>query len=381
MNTNTTTNRQSDHKTKAKSRRKLYAALDLHGRNSVLGSMTLAGEFLGSGRFPTREGDLVRHVRALPSREIYLTMEAGPKARWAAKLLRPHCREVVVCEPRENRLISTSTRKGDTFDTRQLCRLYRLGELKVVWVGDDPARDVFRYAVYDMLKLRDRARESKVIIKSRLAGWGLPVPAGREVYGKAARGRWLEGLPCDDARAAIAPLYDLFDATKAAENAARREVKRQGKAFPETGFLQGVPGIAFAGAHVFVGIVEDPGRFSNQKELWRFSALGVTSRSSDGKPLGYERLDRRGHRELKNLSYHAWRTATRSTTRDNAVKRFYHESRARTGVTHARLATQRKVLTTMWTLWRKGAEYSDEAFLQSPDQRRGPPPAGTSRPR
>jgi len=377
MTTKATTDKRTRTGSGTKSQRKLFAALDLHKAHSVLGSMTASGEFLGTARFPTREEFLVRHVLELPSRAVHLTMEAGPMARWAAGVLRPHCREVVVCEPRENRLISTSTRKNDGFDVRQLCRIQRMGELKEVWTGSNQEREVFRYAVYDMLKLRDRARESKVIIKSRLSGWGLPTPAGREVYGRAARGRWLDALPCDDARSAIAPLYDLYDATKAAENAARKEVKRLGRAFPEVGLLQGVPGVAFAGSHVFVAIVEDPARFRTAKELWRFAALAVTSRSSDGKPLGYERLDRRGHRELKNLSYHAWRTATRSTTRDNAVKQFYHESKARTGgVTHARLATQRKVLGTMWTLWRKGAEYSDEAFLQSPDQKRARAGAG-----
>src|SRR5206468_6088791 len=42
-------------------------------------------------------------------------------------------------------------------------------------------------------------------------------------------------------------------------------------------------------------------------------------------PLGYQRLDRRGNHELKNLSYHAWRTACKSTTGPNAIKAFYHQ--------------------------------------------------------
>ena len=56
-------------------------------------------------------------------------------------------------------------------------------------------------------------------------------------------------------------------------------------------------------------------------------SLGITDRTSDGKPLGYQRLDRRGNHQLKNLTYHAWRTACKSTTGPNPIKSFYQQSR------------------------------------------------------
>jgi hypothetical protein len=51
--------------------------------------------------------------------------------------------------------------------------------------------------------------------------------------------------------------------------------------------------------------IEDPSRFNDRSKLWRYCALSITDRTSDGKPLGYQRIDRRGNNELKNLSYHA----------------------------------------------------------------------------
>jgi len=53
------------------------------------------------------------------------------------------------------------------------------------------------------------------------------------------------------------------------------------------------------GAHVFSAIIEQPGRFANKHKLWKYSQLSITDRSSDNKPLGYQRLDRRGNQELK----------------------------------------------------------------------------------
>jgi hypothetical protein len=75
--------------------------------------------------------------------------------------------------------------------------------------------------------------------------------------------------------------------------------------------------------------------------------------------------DRRGNHELKNLSYHAWRTACKSTTGPNAIKMFYQQSRFRTGsVRHARLNTQRKILETMWMIWLRHRPFDPERFAR-----------------
>ena len=118
-------------------------------------------------------------------------------------------------------------------------------------------------------------------------------------------------------------------------------------------------------AHVFSAIIEEPNRFRDRHQLWKYSQLGITDRSSDNKPLSYQRLDRRGNHELKNLSYHAWRTACKSTTGPNAIKSFYQASRLRTGsVRHARLNTQRKILETMWMMWLRKRPFDPEKFAK-----------------
>ncbi len=348
---------------KSKSYRLLFAAIDLHCGHSVLGTMDDKGTFLGHTRFPTTEENLAKHVHAIPARKVELAIESSSLARWAAGVLRPHVAKLIVCDPRENRLIACNPNKRDAYDVRDLCRLTRMDALREIWIGDNQIRDAFRAAVYDMLKLRDAARDAKILVKSRLQGWGIRVPAGRIIYGKTSRLECLDALPTDEARRAIAPLYEMFDSVKAAEASARAEVRRQGWSFPELEWLQGIPGVGFAGSHVFVAIVEDPRRFAGPKQIARYAGLGITNRSSDGKQIGYERLDRRGHRELKNLSYHAWRTSTRSTTRDNAIKSYYLNLREKLGVVRrARLSTQRKILSTMLAVWKSGQPYSDPAL-------------------
>src|SRR5204862_1897463 len=82
-----------------------------------------------------------------------------------------------------------------------------------------------------------------------------------------------------------------------------KEVNRSGREFWEVREFQRIPGIGPMAVHIFSAIIEEPARFSNKHKLWKYAQLGITDRTSDNKPLGYQRLDRRGNRELKNLSY------------------------------------------------------------------------------
>src|SRR5438045_5083868 len=72
-----------------------------------------------------------------------------------------------------------------------------------------------------------------------------------------------------------------------------------GAQFWEVREFERVPGVGPIAAHVFSAIIEEAGRFHTKHQLWKYSQLGITDRTSDGKPLGYQRLDRRGNHELK----------------------------------------------------------------------------------
>lgn len=349
-------------------RRRLYAAIDLHSRTSVLGSMCERGKMLDISRFATTEDNLRNHVEALPAREVLLTIEASPLARWAAGILRPIVARLIVCDPRRNRLISAAPNKDDEVDTESLCRLARLDELHEVWMSDNQERQVFREAVFDLLKLRDRQRELKSLIKDRFRSRGILDLGGTAPFHPVKRQRWLDQLPTGH-RHGIELLYDLFDTAMAAWRKQLREVRRLGAAFPEIQLFQEVPGVGEVGSAVFSAIIEDPYRFQTDSQLHRYCALAITSRSSDGKPLGYERLERRGQRELKNLSYHAWRTGVRAGSQCDVVRSFYLASKLRTGTArHGRLNTQRKILTTLWLMWKNRSHFQPERFLHNPSQ-------------
>jgi transposase len=168
--------------------------------------------------------------------------------------------------------------------------------------------------VYELLNWRDAQRQLKGLIKARYRQWGVLKLHGLKVFSKKWRQAYLPQLPGEEERRMILRLYAQHDHAAAQWKETLKEVERVGKAFWEVQQFERLPGVGPIAAHVFSAIIEEPGRFKTKHQLWKYSGLGITDRTSDNKPLGYQRLDRRGNRELKNLSYHAWRTACKSTT-------------------------------------------------------------------
>ena len=343
----------------------LYSALDLHSEHSLLGSMDYDGNNQPKVRFETAAERLRAELKALRrnNRAVYLTIEAGPLTRWASGIARPLVERLLICEPRHNRLINSNPTKNDEADVEHMCLLMRLGKLKEVWMGQDRTREIYRALVYELLNWRDAQRELKALIKARYRQWGVLKLNGLKVFSKTLRQEYLDQLPGDEERRMLVRIYAQHDQAILQWKETLEEVERMGKEFWEVREFQAIPGVGPIAAHVFSAIIEEPERFPTKFKLWKYSRLGITDRSSDNKPLGYQRLDRRGNRELKNLSYHAWRTACKSTTGPNAIKSFYQASKGRTTVRHARLNTQRKILEAMWQIWLRRRPFDPNRFF------------------
>jgi hypothetical protein len=169
-------------------------------------------------------------------------------------------------------------------------------------------------------------------------------------------------------------LYAQHDHALAQWRDTLREVRRLGRQFWEIAEFKKCPASAKSAPMSLARSSRIRPASPAGEKLIKYARLAITDRSSDGKPLGYKRLERRGHRELKNLSYHAWRTACKSTTRDNAVQGFYRASLARIhDLRHARLNTQRKILGALWRMWRRREAFAPERFFpsQRPTRQRG----------
>lgn len=338
-----------------------WLGLDAHAKFSLLAWMDDQGKRCRHWRFPTTEAQLVRHLQLVPAGVKHLALEECGLSRWLAQVAAAHVTEATVCDPRENHRISRHHHKCDEEDAYTLAHLHRLGALKAVWQPTSDERAVFKCATQAYLDAVQRQSALKLQLKAHYRQWGV-IPSGSTVYSWAGRENYLAQIRQPGVREQLQGLYEVLDSAVAAEHKARRLMVRLGKAFPEIGHLQTVPGVGVIGAHVFVAYIQEPGRFATPQQLRRYCRLGIRDRSSDDKPLGFQQLDRTGHGVLKAITYRAWLSALK--TKRSAVYEFYQRSCQRTGDTlHARLNTQRKILATLLALWQQAQPFDPKHFL------------------
>jgi transposase len=337
-----------------------YLAMDVHTRNIVMGDMNGNGKFLGNRSFATCENNITDALKALKAQRKYLVMEAGPLANWVAQTASPYITRVFISDPRENALIYKSSLKKDKIDTKKMCRLLRLNEFKEVYRPESDERAIFKAAVQHYIDLRDQLKALKQKIKAMYRQWGVIDVFGDSVYSTSGRKKLLKQVKHPAVCLQLQRLYDLMDHTASLKQDARKTMVALGSKYSEIKEFKKIAGIGTVSAHTYDAFIQTPHRFARRNRMWKYCRTGITDRSSDGKPLGYKRLDKAGIGELKALSHRAFMSAMKS---DNEVKRFYLKSLHKThNHKHARLNTQRKILTVMLGIWKKGQPYRPELF-------------------
>ena len=340
-----------------------YIGLDAHARSCVMAVMDQEGKLIHIRRFKTSEENIIEALMQVEARIKKFAVEESTLAAWVAGVARPHVTEVWVADPSHNALISRNPHKNDEEDAKRLCRLLRLGELKKVYHPENDLRALFKAAAQHYLDMRDEQVAMKLKIKGMYRHWGVVDVNGLAVYSPKGRTEYLAKVPHTVVKHQLLRLYELMDETERQEAAALHELRQLGRAYPEIKQFKKIPGIGPVNALIFDALIQTPHRFENKHRLWRYCRLGITDRSSDNKPLGYQRLDRAGVGALKSVSYWAWMSALKGA---NEVRQFFEASLMRThDSTSARLNTQRKILAVMYGLWKHGGEYRRECFLGS----------------
>lgn len=346
-------------------KKKVYMAIDAHARNCVQGCMSARGEFQRIWRYKTCERELIRCIEEVDAGIKMLAIEEGPLTYWISQTIRPYVTDVFIADPKKNPSISKNAMKNDKVDVRQLCRLLRLGELHRVYHPEDDDRAVFKAGVQQYIDFRDQETTLKRKIKAKFRGWGVPDIDGTHVYNPKKRDEFLGQIKQKSVQNQLSRLYVLLDTALNMQKLALEECLRLARKYPEITEFKKIPGVGNIGALIFDSYIQTPHRFTYKSPLFRYCQLGVTDRSSDNKPLGYKRLDKEGNSELKAMSYRAYLAAMR-IKRENEVRTFYENSyRVTRNATRARLNTQRKIISVMYGIWRKGEAYNPKLFLGS----------------
>lgn len=341
----------------------VYIGIDLHSNTSTIGYMNHQGEYLGQRRVQTTATNLINQVVAIPGHVKKLTLEQSNMAFWAADHLQHHVDELIVCDPRKNALISRGENKNDKSDTLALCTLLRLNKLAEVWRPKQlGGRRLFFHQVKEYHRLVKSMSIHKRQLQSGFSNWGI---RDKATYGDYKNpDNLLSSIDIKGLREEFAEKIEVIGYLNQRKERQLCRLIDTGKKFWEIKEFQEIPGIGPVGAHTFSGYIQTPHRFRRASQLIKFCRLAVRKFTSDGKPVRSERLSKAGHGPLKNLSHIAWKSSRSS---DNEVSRYYSDVLESSGnEVHARLTTQRKILITMWALWKNKQPYDPTKFTYIP---------------
>lgn len=333
-----------------------FIGVDVHCAFCVLAAVDSAGRVTHRARCATRIPALLTEIEKVP-RPRWLTIEEGPLADWLWRNIRSDVEEMVVSNPRHNRLIAEEGDKDDPLDAEKLAQLLRGGYLKPVHHSDSLARAILKQhvALYHD-RVRHRVSEG-LRITWLLRRYGI-MARERHFVDRDDRPALLARLPASHVLVAdLRWLWKGYDVALAQERWFRRQLVELAQKEEAVRRFSELPGIAWVrGVTLFVWL-DTPWRFRNKSALWKYLGVGL-ERHRSGR--GSERLRvPMVNRHLKNAILGAAKAAVAQG--DNPFAAQYRRW-TDNGLSPrlARRNVARSLAATLWGLWKNGSVYRPE---------------------
>jgi transposase len=338
-------------------KRRYFIGVDVHCKFSEVTAIDTEGQRVHRGRCATTIPALVEELEKIP-RPRGVVIEEGPLADWLWRQVRPRVDDMVICEPRRNRLIARDGDKDDPIDAEKLAQLYRGGYVKVVHHGDSFARAIFKQHVglyHDAV--RQRVRQAlRISSLVRRQGVFVREKAFRD---PAARPALLARLPASRTLAAdLRLLWRGYDVMAAVEAQMRRRLVQLAREVEVVRRFVAVPGIAWVRAATWYVWLDTPWRFRSKSALWKYLGIGLERRRSGNGPerLGVPPMV---NRALKSTILGAAKSAVAQG--DNPFADQYRRwIQAGLSPKLARRNVARSLAATLWGLWKNGSAYRPE---------------------
>jgi transposase len=253
-----------------------YIGLDVHQATISATVLDSTGKLVMEAILETKAATIPQFIHGLRG-DLQVTFEEGSCAAWLHDLLKPHVRQVLVCDPRKNALLKVGN-KSDRIDARKLAELLRSNLLRSVYHEDTGMRTVKELARSYMTITRDLTRVM-VRLKALYRSWAIPC-AGQQVYAPQRRAEWLEKIAEAGVRRRTELYYQQFDVLLLLHQQVPRELLAESKKHNATKLLRQVPSIGPIRAALLLALVQTPRRFRTKRQLWSYSGLALETRNS-----------------------------------------------------------------------------------------------------
>ena len=339
-----------------------YMGMDVHAAMTVVAVMDVDGKVILETIVPTEASAIIRLVQSI-SGPLYVTFEETTQAEWLYDVIRCFVADVIVCDPRHNKLLSEGSR-GDKIDARKLSDLLRTGMLRRVYHGDEGSRRL-KQLVRGYETLSEDTQRTMVRIKAIFRARGIRTP-GRDVYQPKQREQWLQLLTEPGLRERLSWLYQELDHLKPLRRQAKQAMLAESRHHRAVQILRTIPQLGPIRAALIVATIDTPHRFRTPHQLWSYSGLAVVTHMSseyemkDGhivrsrKPIATRGLNRNCNRRMKEVFIGAATAGGRTEP-----YRSYLQSLEQKGIRPemARLTLSRKIAAVALTIWKKGETF------------------------
>ena len=346
-----------------------YVGLDVHQSMTVGAVHDERGRSVMESVMKTEAKAIGDFLRGLSGR-VHVTFEEGTHAAWLSEVIRPLVAELIVCDPRRNKLMEDGN-KDDKIDAHKLAELLRGGHVKAVYHGSSVMRTL-KELVHNYDALVDDTTRVMNRIKAIYRGRGIP-SSGRDVYRKANRGSWLQKLPEGGLRQRTEFLYQELDMLQEIRQAAKRMMLQEARRHLPYRLLTTIPGLGPIRVAQILAAVALPERFRTKRQLWAYCGLAVVTRSSADYELVGGKVQRRKTKTVtRGLNWNFNRRmkevfkAAAITGMQREPFRTYYTGLIAKGMREelARVTLARKIAAITLKVWKKGEAF-DAAKLKS----------------
>lgn len=348
--------------------RTYYVGMDVHQASTVIVVLNGAGKVVMESIVQTGAETVRSFIKQLRGR-VYVTFEEGTQATWLYELLRPLVTEVLVCNPRHNKLLLTGN-KGDRMDARKLAELLRNGMLRAVYHGQGMR------ALKELVRNYECLTEDTTRVKNRLKAIFRAraiTCSGHDVYRYDRRKSWLEKLSEPGVQVRAGFLYEQLAAMKRLRQEAKQAMLKEARRHPAYQLLLSIPLLGPISVAEIIAVVETPFRFRSKRQFWTYSGLAVVTRTSaeymvingmvrrSSRPATTRGLNHNHNHLLKKV----FKNAALGACSRGPFKAAY-ERRVTQGMdpSLARLTVARKIAATTLTIWKHGQKFAPERMMQ-----------------
>lgn len=338
-----------------------YMGMDVHQATTVVAVLDAEGKMVLETIVDTQAASIIRLVQSL-SGPLHVTFEETTQAEWLYEVVRYFVTEVIVCDPRRNKLLGEGS-KGDKVDARKLANLLRTGMVRAVHHGESTRQLKELVRGYETI-CRDNQR-TMARIKAIFRARGIRTP-GRNVYQAKQREQWLQQLDEPGVRQRVGWLYEQLDHLKPLRRQAKQAMLQESRKYKGVQLLRTIPQLGAIRAALIVATVDTPHRFRTRHQLWSYSGLAVITHMSSEyelqeghvvrsrKPIATRGLNRNCNRRMKDVFIGA---ATGGSQTE--PYRGYLQGLQNKGMRKemARLTLARKIAAIALRIWKKGETF------------------------